>query len=114
MKLISFDIGIKNMAFCIFIVEGNTVKVQDWGILNLMDECELPQKCTCKLAKKNSDSNCNSKAKYMKNGKYYCEKSNRLLELGLVANFTTLVTRCRSLSFGNVFKKYSSKLKKKQ
>lgn len=73
MKLISFDIGIKNMAYCIFIVDGDTVKVQDWGVLNLMDECELPQKCTCKLAKKNADSNCNSKAKYVKDGQYYCE-----------------------------------------
>lgn len=52
MKLISFDIGIKNMAFCIFTVESNTVKVQDWGILNLMDECELPQNALANSPKK--------------------------------------------------------------
>ena len=40
MRLISFDVGIKNMAYCIFDISNNTPTILDWGILNL---CENPQ-----------------------------------------------------------------------
>jgi len=101
MKLISFDIGIKNMAYCIFIIEENTVHVQDWGVLNLMDECALPQKCTCKLAKKNSEKACNSKAKYMKDGQYYCEthmKKNMKINSWVLRNKTNSPVTIKKMS----------------
>lgn len=59
MKLISFDIGIKNMAYCIFDVSSNgsletiPLTIQDWNILNLMDVQEIVKhKCTCSLLSK--------------------------------------------------------------
>jgi hypothetical protein len=110
-KLISFDIGIKNMAFCIFDMSGsvrtpelgtsvgvrgfsgettnefrrmNLPSIQKWDVLNLMDAVENTQAlCTCHLkgkptkkgsAKTSSPKVCNKKAKYEKNGQYYCEK----------------------------------------
>ena len=82
-KLISFDIGIKNMAFCLFDMSSSPPSIQKWDVLNLMDAVENTQPlCTCHLkgkpAKKSGISGspkvCNKKAKYEKNGQYYCEK----------------------------------------
>jgi hypothetical protein len=86
-KLISFDIGIKNMAFCLFDIHSREVAltpaIQKWDVLNLMDAVENTQQlCTCSLKGKPSKKRpvpsspklCCKKAKYEKNGQYYCEK----------------------------------------
>ena len=87
MKLISFDIGIKNMAYCIFTIspENKTVSVQDWNILNLMDleNTIIKKTCSCQLAgkpakKKAILSNniikiCGKSAKYEKRDQTFCE-----------------------------------------
>lgn len=77
MKLISFDVGIKNMAFCLFHLENQTLIVQDWGILNLMEDDNAPIfHCNCALQKKKKNTEpgiCGKKAKYMKNNSYFCE-----------------------------------------
>ena len=95
MKLMSFDIGIKNMAYCILSYNQNTtepVTILDWTVLNLMEKEEPNVFCTCilaksmKLTKKQKKENvviapiaCGRKAKFQKGGIYYCEthtKSN--------------------------------------
>ena len=91
MKLISFDIGIKNMAYCVFSISGEHLidsssndnmcnySIIDWNVLNLMDIIDTPiYKCTEHIissSKKNTlHKNCSKNAKYMKNDKYYCDK----------------------------------------
>ena len=84
MKLISFDVGIRNMAYCIFNVSdiSNNVSVLDWNIINLMDVEQDIQKCNIinsnqkknKKNKNNQETECGKKAKYEKNGKCFCEK----------------------------------------
>uniref|UniRef100_A0A6C0DCH5 Mitochondrial resolvase Ydc2 catalytic domain-containing protein n=1 Tax=viral metagenome TaxID=1070528 RepID=A0A6C0DCH5_9ZZZZ len=78
MNLISFDIGIKNMAYCIFCIDAsNNLSIRDWNVLNLMDIEQPDPKCSCKnipKSKKASATNCTSNAKYNKNNVYYCEK----------------------------------------
>jgi len=78
MNLISFDIGIKNMAYCIFCIDAsNNLSIRDWNVLNLMDIEQPDSKCSCKnipKSKKAAATNCTSIAKYHKNNVYYCEK----------------------------------------
>jgi hypothetical protein len=78
MNLISFDIGIKNMAYCIFCIDAsNNLSISDWNVLNLMDIEQPDPKCSCKnipKSKKAAATNCTSNAKYHKNNVYYCEK----------------------------------------
>jgi hypothetical protein len=78
MNLISFDIGIKNMAYCIFCIDAsNNLSIIDWNVLNLMDIEHPDPKCSCKnipKSKKAVATNCTSNAKYHKNNVYYCEK----------------------------------------
>lgn len=59
MKIMSFDIGIKNMAYCIFDISPNKeFNIVDWNILNLMDKptSEI-KKCNCVLEEKNKKKN---------------------------------------------------------
>jgi hypothetical protein len=77
-KLASFDIGIKNMAICVFETHAGAITIQKWEILNLMNAEPIQHHtCSCPLksAKKNAPQKlCNKKAKYEKSGKTYCEK----------------------------------------
>lgn len=70
MKVLSFDVGIKNMAYCILQIDNSNVEIIDWNIINLMDEV-VDYKCSC--YQKNGKT-CSSKAKYYQNDNYYCEK----------------------------------------
>ena len=72
-KIISFDIGIKNLAYCIFeISEEKKCKILDWNVLDISKEEKTTDIfCSCILSKKNIK--CNKKAKYYKNEDYYCE-----------------------------------------
>lgn len=82
MKLISFDIGIKNMAYCLFDVDQSVTKIQEWEVLNLMEDKVEDITCNCHLAsKKRSLENtkvCGKKAKYQKGENAYCEKHAKM------------------------------------
>jgi len=69
MKILSFDVGIKNMAYCILEIDSSNISIIDWSVINLMDETVSH---TCTVIQKNKKS-CKSKAKYFLNN-YYCEK----------------------------------------
>ena len=48
MKVISFDVGIKNMAYCILEVINNNIEIDSWGVLNLLnDEIATTYDCEC-------------------------------------------------------------------
>ena len=68
MKLISIDVGIKNLAYCIFDASNS---VLDWNVLNLMDAEPPSETCAC-LNKKSGI--CGKKAKYSKGNHFFCEK----------------------------------------
>ena len=79
MKLLSFDIGIKNMALCCFDISGDVLSIVGWTVLNLLDEEAPKQFCTCYLKpKKGVVALCAKAAKYQKNGTLYCEKHAKL------------------------------------
>ena len=75
MKIISFDIGIKNMAYCIFdlsnIQAGSHFAISDWKVANLIPDEEkvVSHFCTCPSTKKPKVKGqpikpCGRKAKY--------------------------------------------------
>jgi len=62
MKVISFDIGIKNMAYCFLSVSGEKFEILDWNTLNLMDEVIQENRvCDCISVTKSSKKNKNNK-----------------------------------------------------
>lgn len=79
MKLISFDVGIKNMAYCILSIDdANALSIDDWGVLNMIDNGpHVLHTCSCMMPAKNKKTDakiCGKNAKYTKNDDYFCEK----------------------------------------
>jgi len=77
MKVISFDVGIKNMAYCVLDCTQGELGIIGWGVLNLMAKQETEHICSCinkPKSKKILPSTCTKKAKYTKNDLYYCDK----------------------------------------
>lgn len=72
-KLISFDIGIKNLAYCIFDI--STISILDWNVIDLSSETEnksiIQEKCNCMLQSKKT---CSKNAKYSIDSLFFCEK----------------------------------------
>jgi hypothetical protein len=72
--VMSFDIGIKNMAYCTFVSNKGQMNISDWSILNItkseIENIPKENKCSCIIG--NKTKICNKKAIYEKNGKYYC------------------------------------------
>ena len=85
MKVISFDIGIKNMAYCVLSSTTNIdtpVIIHDWNVLNMIDEpaCII-YPCTCIVAGKNKkieSKTCSKASRYTKNGQYFCERHAKI------------------------------------
>ena len=83
MRLISFDVGIKNLAYCVFSINPNNWHIPQWTCSNLLSLDELTEnkndKLCCQLikgTKKNVDHTCNKIAKWLvpnNNEISYCE-----------------------------------------
>lgn len=80
-RIISFDIGIKNLAYCIIDVSNCIPSILDWRTVNLMDSGETSVKINyCNSPKRVLKSKlticpviCGKKAKYQKDNCYFCE-----------------------------------------
>lgn len=76
MRLISYDVGIKNLAYCLLEYENQQLSIVDWNVLNLLEK-EVPnQSCsqmTKPKTKKAEPCQCAKVAKYQKNGQLYCD-----------------------------------------
>ena len=59
MKILSFDIGIKNLAYCIV----DDKKLYDWNVINL-----LAENCNCNI------NNCSNNVFYIYNNLKFCKK----------------------------------------
>lgn len=90
MRLISFDVGIKNMAYCLFDIHSNTnnsntnnsnckVSILNWEVLNLLLDDTQPTEienvaCSEKIKKGKENKPCKSSAKYRKGDSCFCAK----------------------------------------
>ena len=74
MRIVSIDVGIKNLAFCLFEKEANSsyFNIVKWDIVNLSQEDEI-QNCMC--IEKNII--CGKPAKYTLNDSYFCLKHSK-------------------------------------
>jgi hypothetical protein len=73
MKILSIDVGIKNLAFCLFdkLPTSEHFNVTKWDIINLTEEETLK----CSFVEKNEV--CNKPAKFKKDDKCYCLKHSK-------------------------------------
>lgn len=89
MIIASFDIGIKNLAYCVLTYNPTNILnkyfIYDWDVINLFDDCESNQCCKCNETKSNKSKNetksnkSNKKNSYYKyENKYYCKNHLRI------------------------------------
>lgn len=93
MKIISFDVGIKNLAFCIFDISNTNISILKWDVLNLLnpniilDNYESNEikttehKCNCKLILKKRgepEKICGNNAKFFIQNNYFCDKHAKM------------------------------------
>jgi hypothetical protein len=71
MKILSIDVGIRNLSFCLFEIENNDTKILKWDNIDLTTVNE--KKCI------EIDKNglCDKPAKFMKDTKCYCLKHSK-------------------------------------
>ena len=67
MRILSIDVGIKNLAFCLL----ENDKIAKWDVVNLAAQ-DASDGCSCCVVDKNVK--CSNLAKFMKNGDHYCLK----------------------------------------
>lgn len=66
-KILSFDVGIKNLAYCLMTKSNDNVIVKDWNIINLVEDRDL---CCYELRTKNK---CGKIARFTSNGLTLCK-----------------------------------------
>jgi hypothetical protein len=72
MKILSIDVGIKNLALCILETSDNSgFIIRYWDIINLCNEER--HICEGNIKNKNDYRQCNKEAKYHKNNHFYCK-----------------------------------------
>ena len=68
-KIISIDVGMKNLAFCLIDYKDiNNYSIIKWDVIDL---CENKNEIC--MGKKKDGKNCNKKARYTKKNKFYCK-----------------------------------------
>ena len=68
MKILSIDVGIKNLAYCLVNFENNEISIDEWDIINICREKNM----ICGEKQKKNKTICGKKAKFHKDEKYYC------------------------------------------
>jgi len=69
MKILSIDVGMKCLAYCLFTTTEKEYNIEKWGIIDLCHQQNY--KCCGKNIKKNKS--CEKNAKYHKNSMYFCK-----------------------------------------
>ena len=76
-RLLSFDVGIKNLAYCIVDISGNAgLQLVEWSVLNLCDDDTAPAVNTtlCCGEKLKNGKVCGRQGKYSKQSEITCER----------------------------------------
>ena len=77
MRILSIDVGIKHLAFCLFtITTADDYKIERWDIINL---CEKEKRECCGI--NNKKKTCTRIPRYKKKEKYYCKIHSKKQDL---------------------------------
>lgn len=111
MKLLSIDVGIKNLALCMFEKTDNDYKIIKWEVLNLADKEVFD---CCKTNKGNKK--CSSPAKYKKNGLFFCTKHAKKEDYQLPQKElkSTVIKKASLQKLKNIINNYEIPVDRKQ
>jgi len=72
MRLLSFDVGIKNLAYCILEKKNSSLEILEWNVINLCDSESSSEQLKCQIVLKTNKKVCGKTATYKKNNIYCC------------------------------------------
>ena len=107
MKILSFDVGIKNLAYCLFDLSDHSIKILDWKVIDITNQAYY----LCESIQKKKKVICGSKATYKdNNNKHYCKTHAKSCEFLIPKpefNITQLknIAKEYSIEFENSIKK---------
>jgi hypothetical protein len=78
MRIASFDIGIKHLAFCILDIDSSNNSIYKWNVINVLEDSQL----ICDMIHK--EKKCDKIATTLTNGKYCCDKKTCIKTLNLL------------------------------
>ena len=82
MKVLSFDVGIKNLAYCLFTKPDAKWKIADWKVVSLLGDEPVQHKCCAENPPKNKKTPakpCTHLAKFSYKEEYLCDKHAKAL-----------------------------------
>lgn len=77
MKILSIDVGIKNLSFCLFELQSPDQKSNHLKVIN-WDNVDLSEKTESKCIEIDKNGLCDKQAKFSKDGKCYCLKHSKI------------------------------------
>jgi hypothetical protein len=110
MKVLSIDVGIKNLAFCLFEKPNDSehFKILKWNVVNICDaekfQCCFPEKGVI----------CNKPAKYRNHDQYFCLKHSKKQDLQFPTSETTpaFIAKQKIQKLYEIANKYNIKYEK--
>ena len=109
MKILSFDIGIRNLAYCYMEITSDQVyTILDWNVIDLCYEDNIKSKCTA--CKKNGEV-CNKTAAYRKNEEFYCRTHAKNCRKWVIMDKETKINKhTKNSDLMKIFSKYNIKI----
>jgi len=101
MKLLSIDIGIKNLAFCLFNINSkDQFCIEKWDTINLCNN----QKTTCQACLK-SKKKCSKKALFYRENAYYCKLHAKKQEWKIPSKEKKNLKKLKLIQLKNIYNK---------
>ena len=107
MNILSIDVGMKYLGFCLFHIKDNKFSITKWDTINLCNEIKV--KCHGMTKKKGK---CDKLSKFCKNGEFYCKTHAKNKKFKIPTAELTKLSKKKFAVIKTICEKYNIDTKK--